>query len=122
MRCDNYTRSVRHRTVSCLTLAVCIALPACDTVAPARTQAPADSAAGELAFELKGPNEAALVVPVHINGRGPINFVLEALPLRMIGIPSFPWRSLTPAVGMRAPSAPQHPVYHPRRPLLSLLP
>ena len=45
--------------------------------APARTEAPADSAAGEVAFELAGPGGAALVVPVHLNGRGPFDFVLD---------------------------------------------
>jgi predicted aspartyl protease len=54
-----------------------IMLSACDFAAPARTSAPADSAAGEVAFEMAGPNEAAFVVPVHINGRGPVNFVLD---------------------------------------------
>lgn len=32
---------------------------------------------GEIAFELVGPNEAALVVPVVINGQGPFDFVLD---------------------------------------------
>ncbi|HEX6063168.1 MAG TPA: retropepsin-like aspartic protease [Longimicrobiales bacterium] len=59
------------------TLLLACALPACDIAAPARSRAPADSAAGEVKFELEGPNEAAFVVPVHINGRGPINFVLD---------------------------------------------
>ena len=58
-------------------LMITLALAACDFAAPARTQAPADSAAGELKFKLQGPNEAAFVVPVHINGRGPIDFVLD---------------------------------------------
>jgi predicted aspartyl protease len=59
------------------TLILALALPACDFAAPTRSQAPADSAAGEVEFELEGPNEAAFVVPVYINGRGPINFVLD---------------------------------------------
>ena len=51
---------------------------ACQQVgAPARVEAPADSAAGEIAFELAGTGGAALVVPVHINGQGPFNFVLD---------------------------------------------
>ncbi len=67
-------RSSGHKR---LVVTLCIALPACDLAAPARTQAPADTTAGAVAFELVGPNEAAFVVPVHINGRGPINFVLD---------------------------------------------
>lgn len=57
---------------------------ACDTAGvqvdpetPTRTEAPADSAAGETAFELVGAGGAALVVPVHVNGEGPFNFVLD---------------------------------------------
>jgi predicted aspartyl protease len=52
-------------------------LCACDRMAPARVDFPADSAAGEVAFELAGPGGAALLVPVHINGRGPYQFVLD---------------------------------------------
>ena len=52
-------------------------LSACEPAAPARTQAPADTTAGEVKFELAGPNDAALTVPVYINGRGPINFILD---------------------------------------------
>jgi predicted aspartyl protease len=52
-------------------------LSACELAAPARTTAPTDSAAGEVAFKLVGPNEAALVVPVSINGREPVDFVLD---------------------------------------------
>ena len=52
-------------------------LASCDVGTPARVQAPADSAAGEVAFELAGPGGAALVVPVFINGQGPFDFVLD---------------------------------------------
>jgi predicted aspartyl protease len=46
--------------------------------APARVEVPADSAAGEIPFELAGPGEgAAIVVPVFINGQGPFDFVLD---------------------------------------------
>ncbi len=45
--------------------------------APARVEAPADSAAGETAFDLAGPGGAALVVPVWLNGEGPFDFVLD---------------------------------------------
>ena len=47
------------------------------SAAPARVEAPADSAAGEIPFELAGPGGAALVVPVYINGQGPFDFVLD---------------------------------------------
>ncbi|MDQ3950569.1 MAG: retroviral-like aspartic protease family protein [Gemmatimonadota bacterium] len=44
---------------------------------PAAVFAPADSAAGELAFRLAGPGGAALVVPAFVNGRGPVELILD---------------------------------------------
>jgi predicted aspartyl protease len=52
------------------------ALAACQP-APSRIAMPADSAAGEVAFDLAGPADAALVVPVHVNGEGPFDFILD---------------------------------------------
>ncbi|HEY0673125.1 MAG TPA: retropepsin-like aspartic protease [Longimicrobiales bacterium] len=49
----------------------------CDLATPARVQAPADSAAGEIAFQLASPNEAAILVPVQINGHPEVDFVLD---------------------------------------------
>ena len=37
----------------------------------------ADSAAGEVRFRLAGPGGAALVVPAYINGRGPVDLILD---------------------------------------------
>jgi predicted aspartyl protease len=59
-----------------------ITLPGCEvgpasSGAPARVEAPADSAAGEVDFDLAGPSGVALVVPVRINGAGPFPFVLD---------------------------------------------
>jgi predicted aspartyl protease len=54
-----------------------ISLSACDVVAPARVEAPADTAAGEVDFRFAGPNDAALLVPVYVNGAGPYDFVLD---------------------------------------------
>jgi predicted aspartyl protease len=50
---------------------------ACVDVGASDATPPADSAAGELAFELAGPNGAAIVIPVYINGRGPIDLILD---------------------------------------------
>jgi hypothetical protein len=50
---------------------------ACGDVSPSRVEVPPDSAAGEIAFGWEGPDQAALVVPVHINGEGPYSFVLD---------------------------------------------
>jgi clan AA aspartic protease (TIGR02281 family) len=66
----------RTARVTCL-VAGLLVLTSCDVGAPARVQAPVDSAAGEVAFELAGPGGAALVVPVFINGQGPFDFVLD---------------------------------------------
>lgn len=53
-------------------------LGACQVAgAPATVEAPADTAAGEIPLELAGANEAALIVPVHINGEGPFRLVLD---------------------------------------------
>lgn len=47
------------------------------TPAPARVEYAADSAAGEIDFQLAGPGGAALLVPVHVNGDGPFEFILD---------------------------------------------
>ncbi len=63
-----------------LTLAGLVACGACRIESPAtagRATAPPDTAAGEVAFRLEGPNDAALVVPVHIDGTGPYDFVFD---------------------------------------------
>ena len=39
--------------------------------------APADAAPGSVAFKMAGPNDAAIIVAVKINGRGPYDFVLD---------------------------------------------
>jgi predicted aspartyl protease len=63
------------------TLAVLLAAAsgaACETAgAPARVEAPTDSTAGEVAFELAGASDAAIIVPVFVNGQGPFDFVLD---------------------------------------------
>ena len=43
----------------------------------AESRAPADSAAGELAFRWAGPGDAAIVVPVRMNGGEPVDLVLD---------------------------------------------
>jgi predicted aspartyl protease len=50
---------------------------ACADVGQADATPPADSASGELGFRLAGPGGAALVVPVYINGKGPIDLILD---------------------------------------------
>lgn len=61
------------------------ALAACDPrpPAPPLVEAPAAPAAsiaageGEIGFSLAGPGEAALLVPVFVNGQGPFDFVID---------------------------------------------
>lgn len=60
------------RVLPCLLL-----LAACVDMEPARVEIPADSAAGEIAFEMAGQGGAALMVPVRINGEGPYQFILD---------------------------------------------
>jgi predicted aspartyl protease len=50
---------------------------ACQPTAPGRVEAPADSAAEEVAIELAGLQDAAVVVPVEVNGSGPFDFILD---------------------------------------------
>lgn len=75
---DRLLRGARTMETTRCALTALLLLVACDVDArPERTEAPADSAAGEVDFELVGPNDAALVVPVTINGVGPFHFVLD---------------------------------------------
>lgn len=60
------------RALPCLALLI-----ACDTTEPRRVEAPADSAAGEVPFQEAGAHDAAIIVPVRVNGTGPFRFVLD---------------------------------------------
>src|SRR5919106_5102379 len=62
------------RTVTVLVW-TCAPLVACVQVG--QPPATVEPAPGEVEFELAGPGEAALVVPVHVNGRGPYSFILD---------------------------------------------
>jgi predicted aspartyl protease len=53
-------------------------LPLCGCVQMGSAPPPAAvTGAGEIPFSLSGSGGAALVVPVHVNGRGPYSFVLD---------------------------------------------
>jgi len=56
---------------------VCCLISACMIPAPGDFGAPASTTPGEVPFELAPPNDAAIIVPVKINGRGPFKFVLD---------------------------------------------
>ena len=49
----------------------------CAIEMPSNLVSAANTIPGEVAFNLAGPGEAAIVVPVQINGEGPFNFVLD---------------------------------------------
>ena len=50
---------------------------ACTIPAPKDFGMPTSTTPGEVPFELAAPNDAAIIVPVKINGRGPFKFVLD---------------------------------------------
>ncbi|MEX2572174.1 MAG: retropepsin-like aspartic protease [Gemmatimonadota bacterium] len=54
-----------------------VIMAGCHAGEPERVEAPADAEAGTIAIEWAGANQAALLVPVHINGNGPYRFVLD---------------------------------------------
>jgi predicted aspartyl protease len=57
-------------------LIVALAL-GCEVPSAQRVSSPADMDAREVPVSFSGPNDAALIVPVHINGMGPFDFVLD---------------------------------------------
>lgn len=63
------------RTILLILLALWAA--ACEMGTHSRVEMPADSAAGQISFRLAGPGDAAIIVPVYINGEGPQQFVLD---------------------------------------------
>ena len=54
-----------------------ITLSACTLPASKDFGTPALTVPGEVPFELAPPNDAAIIVPVKINGHGPFKFVLD---------------------------------------------
>jgi predicted aspartyl protease len=71
-------RFVRRTLVIGLIALVGGSLGACpDLRQTAEATVPADSAAGELRFQLSGPGGAAIVVPVSINGHAPVDLILD---------------------------------------------
>lgn len=58
-------------------LLLALSAAACQPTGPGSVSAPADPDSAEVAFSWGGPNEAAMLVPVTINGRGPYDLVLD---------------------------------------------
>src|SRR5438270_12641544 len=65
-----------HRSIPSLLLLL-LALSACTLPASKDFGTPASTEPGEVPFELATPNDAAIIVPVKINGHGPFKFVLD---------------------------------------------
>lgn len=54
-----------------------VSLSACTLPAAREVGTPASTVPGEVQFELAPPNDAAIIVPVKINGHGPFKFILD---------------------------------------------
>ena len=77
MRLVVRVRPILRRCTTLGAMSLAVTGSACVDVSGRDATPPADSASGELAFRLAGPGGAAIVVPVHINGRGPIDLILD---------------------------------------------
>src|SRR5438046_3351327 len=66
-------RAIASLVLSLLVVASC----ACTIPASGDFGRPASTTPGEVNFELAPPNDAAIIVPVKINGQGPYKFVLD---------------------------------------------
>src|SRR5207244_3929164 len=67
-----------HRSIpSLLLLLLLLALSACTIPASKDFGTPVSTTPGEVPFELAPPNDAAIIVPVKINGHGPYKFVMD---------------------------------------------
>lgn len=61
-------------------LLVCVLLtssPGCAIPVTREVGAPAESSPGTVQFKMMGPNDAAIIVQVKVNGQGPYDFVLD---------------------------------------------
>jgi predicted aspartyl protease len=61
-------------TVAILALLICVAG---NCTLPNQVGQPSETSPGEVHFEMAPPNDAAIIVPVKINGKGPYKFVLD---------------------------------------------
>jgi predicted aspartyl protease len=70
--------AMKRTRTAIVSAAAAAMLAACTIDArPDRVETPTDTMPGEVILEFTGPNDAALVVPVHLNGQGPFSFVLD---------------------------------------------
>jgi predicted aspartyl protease len=74
--CNSRWRTARRRLVL-LALMAGGAAACTETGLPAASSAPGDTTGGGVAFRLAGPGGAALVVPAYVNGRGPVDLILD---------------------------------------------
>lgn len=64
------THAARAAVLGLLVLAACVQVPV-------DSSGSATPAAGEMSFSFQGAGDAAIVVPVRLNGQGPYDFVLD---------------------------------------------
>src|SRR5437879_3817438 len=64
-------------TVLLFLVVLLVSWSGCVIPAPKDFGVPAEIAPGEVPFKLAPPNDAAIIVPVKINGHGPYDFVLD---------------------------------------------
>jgi len=71
--------SLRAYVMAACAFGLLLGLAGCEASAdrPAEVFFPTSSEAGEIALRFEGHGEAALVVPVYINGEGPFDFLLD---------------------------------------------
>ncbi len=73
----HHARGLRTIARLLFTLILSGLLAGCTIPATSDFGAPASTTPGEVPFEMAPPNDAAIIVPVKINGHGPYKFVLD---------------------------------------------
>lgn len=71
------SRRIRVGVVCLFVLVSGLLALGCRMPGAASPGSPSETAPGEVRFEMAGPNQAAIIVPVKINGQGPYDFVLD---------------------------------------------
>src|ERR1700716_538340 len=66
-----------RRVLIALCVCVLTVWSACTIPASKDFGMPASTTPGEVPFDLAAPNDAAIIVPVKINGHGPFKFILD---------------------------------------------
>ncbi len=74
---NEYSARVTRASIFLAAAAALVLTAACDRFGPpTRVTVPPDSAAGEIGFRLS-PRASAIIVPAFVNGRGPVDLILD---------------------------------------------